>query len=256
MKHPLLITLAIIILYVPVLVHGEEYSPLVGVPGVDTTKPGNFDTYINSLYALSISIAALLAVIKITIAGVKWMMSDIVTSKSEAKKDIEGAIIGLLIILAAVLILFVINPNLTKVTLGITELAKPPYTPPAVAAGGGGEKARPVTPEGGQLLQAVGMVTEDQRKTACETVDPDRCGYSTGQFYCYKGTYNPYGNGTCIIDGKSNVQGGEDFDCNGKFKNKIDACDAAIKKCIDAGLKYELDEETIGDNDEIHCLWK
>jgi Type IV secretion system pilin len=97
------------------------YTPLVGIPGVATGAAFTFDTFINSIYALSITIAALLAVIKIIIAGVKWMLTDVVTSKEEAKKDIKGALFGLLIVLSAVLIISVINKDILEVDLGITR---------------------------------------------------------------------------------------------------------------------------------------
>lgn len=98
----------------------EVYEPLVGIPGVDDTT--DINSYINALYALSISIAALLAVIKIIIAGVKWMLTDIVTDKSEAKKDIYNATVGLIIVIAAVLILGVINTQLTQTSVFVDKL--------------------------------------------------------------------------------------------------------------------------------------
>ncbi|MCA9354099.1 MAG: hypothetical protein KC877_01115 [Candidatus Kaiserbacteria bacterium] len=114
------ITLLFVALPSILLAAAPTYEPLVGIPGV----PANSDlnTYINALYALSIIVAALLAVIKIIIAGVKWMMTDIVTSKSEAKKDIQGALLGLLIVLGAVIILTVINPDIVKVNLNMDRL--------------------------------------------------------------------------------------------------------------------------------------
>ena len=102
------------LLLLPTLV-SAAFVPLVGIPGIDANA--NFNSYINALYALSISIAALIAVIKIIIAGVKWMLTDIVSSKQEAKNDIQGALVGLLIIVAAVLILEVINPQLKSSSL-------------------------------------------------------------------------------------------------------------------------------------------
>jgi hypothetical protein len=120
MKRHLLTIITIFVLYVPVLVHGAEFIPLVELPGV-IDPVSDMSTYINALYALSISIAALLAVIKIIIAGVKWMVTDVVTSKGEAKKDIQSALIGLLIVLAAVLILTVINPDLVNVNLTLNK---------------------------------------------------------------------------------------------------------------------------------------
>ncbi len=98
-------------------VASAQYTPIVGIPGVDPNA--DFGAYINALYALSISIAALLAVIKIIIAGVKWMLTDVVTSKEEAKKDIWGATLGLLVVISAVLVLRVINPQLVETSVFI-----------------------------------------------------------------------------------------------------------------------------------------
>lgn len=91
------------------------YEPIVGIPGVEGAE--NFDSYIDALYALSISIAALIAVIKIVIAGAKYMLSDLISTKADAKNDIKNSLIGLLIIIAAVVILNTINSDLTNLTL-------------------------------------------------------------------------------------------------------------------------------------------
>lgn len=99
-----------------------QYSPMVGI-GVDPNT--DFSSYINSIYALAISLAALLAVIKIVIAGVKWMTTDVVTSKGEAKKDIQGALVGLIIVLSAVLIINIINPQITNVSLSLGTPSSP-----------------------------------------------------------------------------------------------------------------------------------
>ncbi len=106
----------------PMMVFAEGYIPLIKV-GFDPNT--NFDVYINNLYALSVSIAALLAVIKIVIAGVKWMTTGIVTSKEEAKKDIQSSLFGLAIILGAVLIISVINKDILKVDLSMDKVKTP-----------------------------------------------------------------------------------------------------------------------------------
>ena len=85
---------------------------LVGIPGVGDN--GDFDGYIQAIYVMFISLAALLAVVKIVIAGVKYMLTDIVPQKTQAKSDIQGALLGLVIVLGAVVILTVINPELTN----------------------------------------------------------------------------------------------------------------------------------------------
>ena len=101
---------------------------LVGIPGIGSPT-GNFDGYINAIYAMFISIAALLAVVKIVIAGVKYMFTDIVPQKTQAKQDIQGAIFGLILILGAVLILTVINPDLTNFNLEQNQIALPDPLP-------------------------------------------------------------------------------------------------------------------------------
>lgn len=66
------------------------------------------------------------------------MLSDVVSSKQEAKSDIQGALLGLLIIIAAVLILEVINPQLKSSSL---FLGKVDTVTRAPAVGGGEERA-------------------------------------------------------------------------------------------------------------------
>lgn len=107
-------TLLVILISVPFELFAQriEYTnPMVQLPGYDSGS-GNFSDFVNLIYGLSISVAALLAVVKIVIAGVKWMLSDVVTDKADAKKDIQGALIGLIIIISAVLIIYTINPTI------------------------------------------------------------------------------------------------------------------------------------------------
>jgi hypothetical protein len=105
---------------IPVAVFAQNggNNNLVNLPIGET---GDFNDYINAVYLMFISIAALIAVVKIIIAGVKYMFSDIVTQKSDAKNDIKGALLGLLVVLSAVVILTIINPDLTTFDPDITR---------------------------------------------------------------------------------------------------------------------------------------
>jgi hypothetical protein len=115
--------LLLFILFSPIVGFAAEPIWLIEVPLVSSDD--GFSGYVNFLYLTTISVAALLAVIKIIIAGLKYMLSDIVTNKSDAISDIRGSIFGLLIILGAFLILNTINPNLTNSSVGFTNLATP-----------------------------------------------------------------------------------------------------------------------------------
>lgn len=121
-------TISISLLLAPLLASAQSQN-LINIP----QAAGGFNGYINAVYAMFISVAALLAVVKVIVAGVKYMFSDVVTQKSAAKKDIQGALLGLLIVLAAVLILTVINPNLTNFNLNLQltqTIPRPAAQPP------------------------------------------------------------------------------------------------------------------------------
>lgn len=94
----------------------QKFTPLVELPQI-TDEDANIQDYVNGLYTLSITAAVLLVIVKIIGAGAGYVMSDVVTTKEQSKKDIRNALIGLLIILAAVTILNEINPNLKRLDI-------------------------------------------------------------------------------------------------------------------------------------------
>ncbi len=165
------------ILFLPIIASAQKY--LVGIPGIDAASL-NFNDYINALYALAISVAALLAVIKIIIAGMKYMLSGVVTSKQEAISDIQGAVFGLLIVVLAYAILYFINPKLTTTTVFIDQ-AEPVVVPPAVINVGGGE----VTNGIGYFYAPAGTVPDFD--DLCKEEGPDEIyRLQSGNDVCYK----------------------------------------------------------------------
>lgn len=106
------------------------FVPLVGVPFLDNNQASvRLVDYVNAFYIGSISLAAVIAVLRIIFAGVQYMLSDIVTSKGKAKKDIQAALVGLIIIIGAVLVLDTINPSIKMVNpLSLKPLDLPTYT--------------------------------------------------------------------------------------------------------------------------------
>ena len=106
----------------------ETFQDLPFLQGGDT-----IGSYANALYRISIAIAALLVVIRLIMAGVKYMFSEVVTNKQEAKNDIREAILGLLIILAAVTLLQTINPDLVNLeVLNRANTVVVPERPPEI----------------------------------------------------------------------------------------------------------------------------
>lgn len=161
--------LLFILFFAPLIALGQGtvYQPLVGIPGVDNPAE-NFGNYLNQLYFLSISVAALIAVVKIIIAGVKWMMTDLISGKSEAATEIRTSLLGLLLIVSAVLILETINPQLTNfnVLRYATPVRQipPPQQQQTIAPGAGAALVPSVTP--GQPSELV--IFPQQGATALE----------------------------------------------------------------------------------------
>jgi hypothetical protein len=88
-----------------------QFDALTTIPGLTDSGEIGIAEFVNRILILAISVGGLLAVVKISVAGFKYMFTDIVSSKQGAKEDIYGALWGLGILLAGVLILVTINPN-------------------------------------------------------------------------------------------------------------------------------------------------
>ncbi len=90
------------------------YVPLEPISDVYKQTPGpqNFSEFLGSIFKISIILAALWAVGALIFGGVVYMFSEIINKKALAKKRIEAALWGLLLLIGAWLILNTINPQL------------------------------------------------------------------------------------------------------------------------------------------------
>ena len=92
----------------------NTYVPLVGIPGLPTNANTTLPEFINKVYFFTISLGALFGVLKIAFAGVKYSMTDVLSSKQSAREDIKGVLLGLAILLLPALVLQTINPQLIE----------------------------------------------------------------------------------------------------------------------------------------------
>ncbi|MBI2674022.1 MAG: hypothetical protein HYX23_01945 [Candidatus Zambryskibacteria bacterium] len=109
-----------------------DYTLLAPIPlsgaGSAPTETTTASPYIRGVFMLTIGIATGLAVIMIIFGGIKYMSTDAFTGKSEAKETIQNAIWGLLLIIAAWLILYTINPKLVEFNFSIPIQTRPALT--------------------------------------------------------------------------------------------------------------------------------
>ena len=93
----------------------DGYCLLAPLPGLEKITPDiDFGKYVNLVLGLIIGISGAIAVVMITIAGIQYMASDVITSKSEARKMINNSFAGLGLLLSAFILLKTINPNLVN----------------------------------------------------------------------------------------------------------------------------------------------
>lgn len=106
---------ALLVVCTTPIAHALDFKPMAGIPGL-TNNGGTYTLagFINKLYIFLITAGAVIGVVKIAFAGVKYATSDIGGSKSAAKEDIKGVLLGLAILTLPYLVLSAINPGFTK----------------------------------------------------------------------------------------------------------------------------------------------
>jgi hypothetical protein len=125
---------------------------MTSIPGFEAGQDGtiegtgSFGELINALYILLVSVGAVLAFLKISIAGAKYAMSDVITSKEDAKSDIKGALIGLAILLVPFIVLSLIGGN-QFVRVDVLNSTSPGNVPTIINTGQ--NSGGPGTPGGG-----------------------------------------------------------------------------------------------------------
>ncbi|MDP3901647.1 MAG: pilin [bacterium] len=148
MRHRVKLSIYIILATIPsvtVFAQGESPSP-VSISGLCPTD--DISACIQSIYNFSVYIGGFLAMAAIVWGAIEWTTSAGNPSKlSEAKDRITSAVYGMILLLAAYLILNTINPQLTELKpLGALPTNDNPNgqsannnTPPGEGAFGGGQ---------------------------------------------------------------------------------------------------------------------
>jgi hypothetical protein len=112
--------------FIPVasaLAQNKDYTLLVPIPSFGSSyNPGLFVNYVQKIITLSITLAAIAAVARITIGGFQYMGGESMDQKSAGREAIKEAIFGLIILGASYLILNTINPNLLNFRLEVPAI--------------------------------------------------------------------------------------------------------------------------------------
>lgn len=116
-KYLHLVFLSTLPLIIPMIVFASGYEQKEAIPGAPRTR--SFIEYLGALYGFGIAVAAILAIFMISLGAFIYIVSSAGNSSKmgNAKDMIFNAIYGLIIVLIAYLILFVINPDLVGGTI-------------------------------------------------------------------------------------------------------------------------------------------
>lgn len=105
---------------------GLQYQLLEKIPFTNDVSGSDLPGYVSALYKVALIVVTLSAVLMLSIGGFMYLTSAGNTaSMGNAKGIIYDSLIGLVIALAAWLILYIINPDLVKISLKVL----PPVTP-------------------------------------------------------------------------------------------------------------------------------
>ena len=115
------------LLFIPLTTHAQ-IERLTAIPFVG--EGAGIGELVFGLYLVAITVAAVFAVVKLAIAGIKYATSDVVSSKESAKSDIKGAILGLLILLGVVILVNTINENIADTDISLPADPLPSPTDP------------------------------------------------------------------------------------------------------------------------------
>jgi len=179
-----------------------SYQLLEAFPGFYAANATpNFPSLILAIYKFGIWTVGIAGLFMLTIGGFMYMASAGNTATaSKAKGVIEDAIIGIIAAMCAYLILYVINPDLTK--LNITFV---PVTGTAAPNFGGTTGTAPTAGNSnscGAGVQVVNLAVQDQAKGCVYSNDPrNGCSGSPGYTDCSNLVDSTYKNAGCTSPG-------------------------------------------------------
>ncbi len=102
--------------FVP-LTKDADFQKIFGVSANSGNNAQDLGTFINSAFKITLSIGAILAVLRIAWAGYQYMSSDAWGEKSHAKEILGDVTIGVLLLLSVWLILNQIDPTILQLKI-------------------------------------------------------------------------------------------------------------------------------------------
>lgn len=110
---------------------GQKLEFKIPQPGGKVLEKATLPQYISGIFTFGLMVVGITALASIMLGGIRYMASDLITTKQDAKDQIRSAVYGLLLLLFSYLILNTINPELVSLR---TATMPAPATPQQAAA--------------------------------------------------------------------------------------------------------------------------
>ena len=167
-----------------------EYPLLEKIPGTNNVRGSDLPGYISAIYKVALIVVTLSAVLMLSIGGFMYLTSAGNTaSMGTAKGIIYDSLIGLVIALSAWLVLYIINPDLVKISLqelpplDVTNSPAPSSSPLSLPSGSDSDLAKRILvhpditmPWGGDCKSSSGTVSPASNiKSIADGKRADKC---------------------------------------------------------------------------------
>jgi len=119
-----------------VFAEGEGYSLLAPIPTITGNTQPDLVTYLKGLFTLAVGLSIVFAVFVIIYGGVKYTLAIVPGAKSDAKKRMTDAVLGLFIVLISSILLNTLNPGLLNIGLKLEDVQFDATTEIGTNAGG------------------------------------------------------------------------------------------------------------------------
>jgi hypothetical protein len=106
----------------------------LAIPFLGTRSINTPFEYIQMIYYFALSAGILLATTVIVVSGIRFTVSESIGNKKDARDHIIKAILGLALLLSAVLILQIIDPEIPTDSIVLPQLPPPPPAPTVKSA--------------------------------------------------------------------------------------------------------------------------
>jgi hypothetical protein len=182
---------AVALLAVPVLAHAaSNFVGLTAIPGLtdSSVDTSNLASFFNNLYKFCIGAAAVLAILEITMGGFMVMSGDSITAHSDGRDKIVGAILGLVLVLAPVLVFSIVNPKILSLQIGGLDQLAPGN---GTGTGGGGAVTGTNTPNPNSVASSTATTPSSTSGdgTSGTTTQATTVSFAGTPYYTYAGWF-------------------------------------------------------------------